>query len=78
MPAAYAVVGAIGGRGVNVRRAPGSAAVITALRDGTVIQIRGQGTAPDGGGWVEAVLPDGRVGWIGADYLVPYQPFVAA
>jgi uncharacterized hydrophobic protein (TIGR00271 family) len=74
---AYAVVGATGGRGVNVRRAPGDVAVITALRDGTVIQIRGQGTAADGGAWIEAVLPDGRVDWIAADYLVSYQPFIA-
>jgi uncharacterized protein YraI len=74
---AYAVVGATRGRGVNVRRAPGTAAVITALRDGTVIQIRGPATAADGGTWVDVVLPDGRVGWIAADYLVPYQPYVA-
>jgi uncharacterized hydrophobic protein (TIGR00271 family) len=75
-PVSYAVVGATGGRGANVRRVPGRSAIITALRDGTLVQTLGQSTAADGLDWVAIVLPDGRVGWIADDYLIPYRTFV--
>jgi uncharacterized hydrophobic protein (TIGR00271 family) len=76
-PVAYGVVGATGGRGVKLRRSPGDATVITALRDGVLVQIVGQRTLDDGRAWSEVVLPDGRVGWIATNYLVHYQTFVA-
>ncbi len=76
-PVAYGVVGATRGRGVNMRRDPGAASVIAVLRDGTLLQIIGQRTINDGSTWDQVVLPDGRVGWIAAEYLVPYQSFVA-
>lgn len=72
----YAVVGATGGRGVNVRLAPGTT-VYTALRDGTYVQLLDRSVVADGILWRDVVLPDGRVGWIAADYLIPYRSFVA-
>lgn len=72
----YAVIGATGGRGVNVRLAPGGA-LVAVQRDGTVVQLLSETQSVDGLFWREVVLADGRVGWIAVDYLVPYRPFVA-
>jgi hypothetical protein len=51
--------------------------VIATLRDGTLVQILGRRAIGNDSTWVEVALLDGRVGWIAADYLVPFRPFVA-
>jgi len=76
-PVAYAAIGATGRRGGNVRRAPGRTAVVTTLRDGALVQLTGQQVAADGLNWAQIILPDGRVGWVAEEYLIPYQLFIA-
>lgn len=76
-PIAYAVVGATGRAGANVRIAPEQSPVLTALPDGTIVQLTGRTARGAAYDWVEVVLPDGAVGWIAAPYLAPYQRYSA-
>ncbi len=71
-PPSYEVVAATGGRGVNVRASAGLTTIIAALRDGTIVQLTGKTADADGSIWKEVILPDGRVGWISANFLVPH------
>ena len=76
-PLAYAVVGGTMREGVNVHRAPGLTPVLTALSDGTIVEVTDH-TATEGGyDWVKVIAPDGTVGWIAQRYLAPYQPYHA-
>jgi uncharacterized hydrophobic protein (TIGR00271 family) len=76
-PVAYAVVGGTDQQGVNVRRAPGPAPVLTALADGSVVELTGR-TAPSAGyDWTEVIAPDGTVGWVAGRYLAPHRRYVA-
>jgi uncharacterized hydrophobic protein (TIGR00271 family) len=76
-PVVYAVIGGTGRRGANLRRAPGLAAVVAALPDGTVVQLVGGRADADAFTWIEVAGPDGRVGWVAEDYLIPYHTYVA-
>jgi hypothetical protein len=76
-PIAYTVVLSRSGRGVNLRQAPGETAILAVVPDGTVVQLTGRRTGEAGLGQVEVVLPNGWVGWIAAEYLVPYQSYRA-
>jgi uncharacterized hydrophobic protein (TIGR00271 family) len=72
---AYAVVGATGGQGAYFRLAPGLKAAIAALPDGTLVQLTGAQNDADGYLWAQIITPDGRVGWIATNYLVPYRAY---
>jgi len=74
-PVSYAVIGATGGRGVFFRHLPGMSPIVTALRDGTRVQLTGERVESDGRTWVEVILEDGRVGWVAESYLVPLSRF---
>lgn len=76
-PIRYAVVGGTGHDGVNVRRAPGFASVLTALADGSIVELTGRTATTAGYDWTEVIVPDGSVGWIAGRYLAPYQPYIA-
>ena len=76
-PPAYAVIGATGGHGVDLRRGPGFTAIVAALSDGTIVQLTGGMTRREGFLWRRVVVPDGRVGWVAQPYLVPYRHFQA-
>jgi uncharacterized hydrophobic protein (TIGR00271 family) len=73
-PVSYAVVSGTGGRGVKVHREPGlDTPVITAISEGTVVQL-GEGRAEvDDLGWLEVILADGREGWVAERYLSPFE-----
>jgi hypothetical protein len=49
--------------------------VITALPDGTLVQLLGGRADAAGRPWLEVSLPDGRVGWVAEAFVVPYQTF---
>jgi uncharacterized hydrophobic protein (TIGR00271 family) len=70
----YAVVGATDRRGANMRRHPGLSPVVEAWPDGTVMLVLGQEIEADGFTWVLVRDPEGRVGWMAQDFLVPYYP----
>ncbi len=72
-PPAYALVGVTGRQGANVYREPGLADVLDAVSDGTIVQLTGNTADSSEFVWREVILPDGRVGWLAAQYLVPYD-----
>lgn len=70
------MIGGTERRGANLRRDPGFTAVVCALPDGTLVQLVGRRAVVDGVTWAEVLLQDGRVGWVGEQYVVPYQTFL--
>lgn len=76
-PIAYEAIGGTDQEGANVRRLPGMTAIVAALPDGTIVQLTGERSDANGFTWVQVVLPDGRVGWIASDFLVPYRDYIA-
>jgi Bacterial SH3 domain len=69
-PAVYMTVAATDGRGVNLRSQPGTGAeIIGALQGGTKVKLLGQGASADGYNWKNVETPDGKKGWVVADFL---------
>jgi uncharacterized hydrophobic protein (TIGR00271 family) len=69
-----AQVGATGGLGVWMYRAPGLASgKIGALRDGTRLVLVGGPFEMDGYIWIQVIDPRQRVGWVPEQYLIYYQ-----
>jgi hypothetical protein len=67
-------VGATGGLGVWMYRAPGLAAgKIGALRDGTRLVLVGEAVEMDGYVWIQVIDPRQRLGWVPEQYLIYYQ-----
>jgi len=65
------------GKGAYLRQSPGETAILAVVPDGTVVQFTGRREEEAGLGQVEVVLPNGWVGWIAEEYLVPYQSYRA-
>lgn len=64
--------------GVKLRHAPGLTALSSsALQPGTLVQFLGMQVTADGFTWTQVLVSDGRIGWIAAEYVVPYRRFVA-
>ncbi len=67
----YVVVNT-GGIGVYLRVAPGPAERLRAYPEGTPLQSIGTTTTSAGGSnWRQVRAPDGLVGWVAAEYLLP-------
>lgn len=67
----YVVVNT-GGVGVYLRVSPGSAERLRAYPEGTPLQSIGTTTTSAGGSnWRQVRAPDGLVGWVAAEYLLP-------
>jgi cell wall-associated NlpC family hydrolase len=69
---AQAVVGGTGGDGLNLRAGPGTDAdILTALPDGTLVEITGGPVNDaDGAPWYQVAAADGASGWAIGLYLV--------
>jgi hypothetical protein len=59
------------GSGLFLRREPGQGEIIAAYPDGTAVTPLGQERTLDGRRWLRVRTPDGRDGWMAADYLHP-------
>jgi len=70
----YAVVANTGGIGVYLRRTPRLADKVKAWPDGTTLLIVGQDGTSEGRVWKQVRDPDGNVGWVPAEYVLPEQP----
>ena len=76
-PSTYAVVGATAGHGANVHRGPGLGSIDATVPDGTIVQLTAGMADADGLAWRQVILPDGRVGWLADEYLIPYDTYQA-
>ena len=65
------VVGNTGGDGVFLRRTTRRSDTTRAFPDGTVFVGTGRAERNDGLDWLEVRAPDGEVGWIPTQYLLP-------
>jgi hypothetical protein len=70
----YVVVGNTGGIGVYLRRTPRIADKVKAWPDGTTLLIVGQDGSSEGRVWKHVRDPDGNIGWVPAEYVLPEQP----
>lgn len=59
------------GQGLFLRSRPGQGDVIRAYPDGTTVVPLGEETRLDGRRWLRVRAPDGREGWMAAEYLSP-------
>ncbi len=65
--------------GVNVRAAPSSLATrLTTLATGTLLNLGGEQTNPDGSSWYRIRLSDGRDGWLSGRYTTNYPISLAS
>lgn len=69
--AVYFIVGNTGGDGVYLRRTPRLADRDRAYPDGTKLEQIGPDQDADGRRWHHVRAPDGRTGWVPAQYTVP-------
>jgi hypothetical protein len=68
--AVYMTVAATDGRGVNLRSQPGTGAeIIGALQGGTKVKLLGKDASAGGYNWKNVETPDGKKGWVVADFL---------
>ena len=67
-----------GGVGLNLRSAPSRAGVVVArLPEGTVLDVTGPEQAGDGLRWIPVREPEGKTGWVAAQYLAAIPGVVA-
>jgi len=59
-----------GGAGVYLRATPRMADRLRAWPDGTMLDIAGGDAVGDGRRWKRVRDPDGRLGWVPADFVV--------
>ncbi len=60
-----------GGEGLVLRPEPGSGEAVKGWIDGTVVVIVGPDRQANGKTWKNVRDPEGNVGWMAAEYLVP-------
>lgn len=70
----FAQVGNTDGDGVYIRRTPKIADKIVAWPDGTLMEIVGEDVMAEGRRWRHVKDPNGNVGWVPAEYLIPVSP----
>jgi hypothetical protein len=68
-PAATLRVVNVGGAGLSIRRAPGTGARITVLREGTELSDLGEQSQVGGRPWRKVRDSDGTEGWVAAEFL---------
>ena len=59
------------GQGLFLRARPGQGEIIRSYPDGTAVTPLGDETEVDGRRWLRVRAPDGREGWMAAEYLRP-------
>lgn len=65
-------VSSSGGGGVNLRRDPGSTGErLKTLPDGTLLELAGPDRTVDGAIWRNVRDPQGEIGWVSGEFLVP-------
>lgn len=63
-----------GGQGAVLRAEPPTGARVAGLRDGTSVTPQGDELEAGGRRWVRVRDPDGRLGWIAAEFLTESPP----
>jgi uncharacterized hydrophobic protein (TIGR00271 family) len=71
----YAIIGATGGHGTLFTRQPGMTPSIAVLPEGLLVELTDKRVRVGSSYWREVVLPDGRIGWVQENHLVPYREF---
>ena len=66
------VVGNTGGDGVYIRQTPKMEDMIKAWPDGTVMIYNGKEQSSENRLWKQVEDPDGNMGWIPDEYLLPF------
>jgi hypothetical protein len=73
-PTEWLTVAGTGGEGVYLRRTTRMADKLEAWPDGTALQVVGRDAEAEGRLWKKVMDPDGRIGWVPAQYVVPSSP----
>jgi hypothetical protein len=60
-----------GGLGAILRASAPSGKQVTALREGTLLQVIDHQTLPDGSEWLHVITPDGTEGWVFSRLVSP-------
>jgi len=67
-----------GGEGLNLRSAPSRTGVVVArLPEGTILDVTGPEQAGDGMRWIPVREPEGKTGWVAAQFLAAVFKAVA-
>lgn len=70
----WVAVAHTGGEGVYLRATPRMVDRLRAWADGTSLEVAGEGTIGDGHHWKWVRAPDGQLGWVPEDFVVPTAP----